>query len=41
MRRGPLTGGLNRKLLREGEALGKAKGVSAYWARYADSWRVL
>jgi len=28
-------------LIREGQALGKAKGVSADWARFADSWRGL
>src|SRR2546426_850250 len=28
-------------LIREGEALGKAKGLSADWARFADSWRGL
>src|SRR2546425_5396204 len=35
--------GVDRRssLIREGEALGKAKGLSADWARFADSWRGL
>lgn len=28
-------------LIREGEALGKAKGLSVDWAKFADSWRGL
>src|SRR5437879_12293190 len=28
-------------LIRQGEALGKAKGLSADWPRFADSWRGL
>ena len=28
-------------LIREGEALGKAKGLSLDWAKFADSWRGL
>jgi 2-haloacid dehalogenase len=28
-------------LIRQGEALGKAKGLSADWAKFADSWRGL
>ena len=28
-------------LIRQGEALGKAKGFSVDWAKFADSWRGL
>jgi 2-haloacid dehalogenase len=30
-----------RSIIREGEALGRAKGLSVDWARFADAWRGL
>jgi 2-haloacid dehalogenase len=30
-----------RSLIREGEALGRARGLTVDWARFADAWRAL
>jgi 2-haloacid dehalogenase len=30
-----------RSLIREGEALGRARGLAVDWARFADAWRAL
>ena len=30
-----------RSIIREGEALGRAKGLTIDWARFADAWRGL